>query len=500
MNKEVVEQLPGSREEARQRGMARYFTGEPCKHGHVAPRGTASGSCTTCMSLAKNKWQERQPKERFAAYTASYRERQKNNVPVVRQERTSRQEVEEFIRTKFNGRVALGDGPVNYTDRLQLVCAVHGPFTGWLINLKKHGACAQCANDAQRLTQDEFIAKATAVHGATYDYSQATYRTAAAKINVICRKHGVFTQTPNKHLSGQGCPECGQIDPKWERELQEFLVGLGLDVKRNVAVLGKKHVDLYVPSRKFGVELHGLHWHTDNKHKKDYHREKWEAAEKLGIRLIQVFEDEWKTKKEIIFARLAAMLGHGPRFDARKCSVEILDGAEAREFLNCTHIQGAGIASLYYGLRFEGQVVAVASFGKARAGGMTSISEGDAWEVIRYASTGRVRGGFGRLFKRFLADVKPATVVSYCDLRYGDGKLYEATGFSLDGITPPDYWWVPDGRVERIARYVTQKHKIKSHPILGKFYAPGKTEAQVCAEAGWAKIFGVGHQRWLWRA
>jgi len=40
-----------SRCEARAAGLKRYFTGKPCKHGHVAERWTARGVCYECLRL-----------------------------------------------------------------------------------------------------------------------------------------------------------------------------------------------------------------------------------------------------------------------------------------------------------------------------------------------------------------------------------------------------------------------------------------------------------------
>lgn len=40
-----------TRAEAIKRGLKRYFTGKPCKHGHVTDRWTAQGSCVECVSL-----------------------------------------------------------------------------------------------------------------------------------------------------------------------------------------------------------------------------------------------------------------------------------------------------------------------------------------------------------------------------------------------------------------------------------------------------------------
>jgi hypothetical protein len=47
---------PVSRELARERGLARYFTGKPCKHGHVAERLLSNGDCIVCASLRAVRW------------------------------------------------------------------------------------------------------------------------------------------------------------------------------------------------------------------------------------------------------------------------------------------------------------------------------------------------------------------------------------------------------------------------------------------------------------
>ncbi len=355
------------------------------------------------------------------------------------------------------------------------------------------GAASKIAN-----TGATFFLRCAEVHAGRYTYPEQAYPGAKQKIRAVCAVHGEFEQAAHAHLSGKGCSACGAYDAKWERELIEYIAVLGYQAQRSAAVLGGKHVDVYIPERKFGVELHGLRWHTESKRGKLYHRQKWALAQKHGIKLLQVFEDEWYGKRAIVEARIAAMLGHGPRFDARKCAVGPCDPTQARAFLNATHIQGAGLAKLFYGLWAGGALVAVATFGKSRSGAMTGAEDAGVWEVMRYASTGRVRGGFGRLFKAFLKDVVPTKVVSYCDLRYGDGRVYAATGFTLDKVTEPDYWWVQDGKVERIPRYMTQKHKLAAHPVLGVFYSPEKSESEICAEAGWERIYGVGHQRWVY--
>jgi hypothetical protein len=42
--------LPTTREEAKKTGSKYYFTGQPCKHGHIAARKT-KGSCVECLKV-----------------------------------------------------------------------------------------------------------------------------------------------------------------------------------------------------------------------------------------------------------------------------------------------------------------------------------------------------------------------------------------------------------------------------------------------------------------
>ena len=58
--------LPKTRSEAKAQGAKFYFTGEPCKHGHVAPRKT-KGACTECLKV---EWAEALTKR--AGYYAEY--------------------------------------------------------------------------------------------------------------------------------------------------------------------------------------------------------------------------------------------------------------------------------------------------------------------------------------------------------------------------------------------------------------------------------------------
>jgi len=59
-------EYPNTREEAKKIGAKYYFTGQPCKHGHVALRKT-KGSCIECLKI---EWEK--AKETRAEYFAKY--------------------------------------------------------------------------------------------------------------------------------------------------------------------------------------------------------------------------------------------------------------------------------------------------------------------------------------------------------------------------------------------------------------------------------------------
>ena len=60
----------------------------------------------------------------------------------------------------------------------------------------------------KNLTTAEFISKARLIHGDKYDYSLVEYIDRRTKVIIICPIHGAFLQTPDRHLSNNGCPKC----------------------------------------------------------------------------------------------------------------------------------------------------------------------------------------------------------------------------------------------------------------------------------------------------
>ena len=59
-----------------------------------------------------------------------------------------------------------------------------------------------------KLTQEEYIKRATKAHQGKYGYSSTVYKNAGTQIEIVCPKHGSFFQLPSNHLK-HGCAFCG---------------------------------------------------------------------------------------------------------------------------------------------------------------------------------------------------------------------------------------------------------------------------------------------------
>ena len=102
----------------------------------------------------------------------------------------------------------------NSKTKVCIICPIHGEFFQTPYNHLKGFGCSKCGHEktssAKTSNTSTFIEKAMSVHNDKYDYSKVNYVKSNEKVCIICPRHGEFWQTPNKHLSGNGCPKCAR--------------------------------------------------------------------------------------------------------------------------------------------------------------------------------------------------------------------------------------------------------------------------------------------------
>jgi hypothetical protein len=89
-------------------------------------------------------------------------------------------------------------------------------------HLKGYG-CKNCANNALKLNQEEFILKSQSIHGDKYNYKKVQYLNNHTKVIIKCNSCNIcFKQRPNDHLSGRGCFICASNLKK--TSLEDFIL------------------------------------------------------------------------------------------------------------------------------------------------------------------------------------------------------------------------------------------------------------------------------------
>lgn len=97
-------------------------------------------------------------------------------------------------------------------ENVQIICPKHGIFLCTPANHlhKTHpSGCKHCNWEKQKIGLEKFIIRAKQIHGDLYDYSQTFYERTTKKLQVVCRKHGMWKVTPHNHIIHKsGCPRC----------------------------------------------------------------------------------------------------------------------------------------------------------------------------------------------------------------------------------------------------------------------------------------------------
>jgi len=96
----------------------------------------------------------------------------------------------------------------NTHTHVTIVCPKHGKFSQLPMCHVRGEGCAQCFGNTRKTTE-EFIHTASQIHKGRYDYSLVEYINVKTKVDIICKHHGVFKQSPDHHINKKGgCAKC----------------------------------------------------------------------------------------------------------------------------------------------------------------------------------------------------------------------------------------------------------------------------------------------------
>ena len=93
-----------SRKDAKEQGLSRYFTGEPCKQGHIAERYVSSYLCVVCKKQSCGKWKEKNREEYLENERKRARQRYQEDPDKYRERAREYQEKNPEKRLEANRR------------------------------------------------------------------------------------------------------------------------------------------------------------------------------------------------------------------------------------------------------------------------------------------------------------------------------------------------------------------------------------------------------------
>jgi hypothetical protein len=195
-------------------------------------------------------------------------------------------------------------------EKVEIVCGLHGSFWQTPRGHVSGKGCPLCANN-QRKDVKKFIQSAREVHGQKYDYDNVVYKNNKSPIEIVCKKHGKFYQSPKKHLQGNGCEKCGYHISIMETE---FLDYLGIKTRGNrIREWKNKPVDGYDDETNTIYEFLGDYWHgnpnvydAEKEHPVvrmtygDLYKKTFKNLDKLvsmGYNVKYIWESDWKNYK-----------------------------------------------------------------------------------------------------------------------------------------------------------------------------------------------------------
>ena len=132
-------------------------------------------------------------------------------------------------------------------------------------------------------------------------------------------------------------------------------------------------------------------------------------------------------------------------------------------------------------------------FGKKRKS-VNGTSSDDVYELYRYCNKMGVQvvGGASKLFKYFINNYNPTSIISFASNDISNGSLYDILGF--DKISENESYWYIDKNYNRYHRY-----RFRKSELVKMGYDKSKTETEIMREIGYWRIYDSGQTKFLWK-
>jgi hypothetical protein len=279
-----------------------------------------------------------------------------------------------------------------------------------------------------------------------------------------------------------------------ERNLCDHLTDQGITIEIcDRTIIAPLELDVVIPDKKLAIEVSGTVWHSESFGSKprSYHRSKWIHCRNAGHDLLTLWAHEISSHAVLQLVSKKAGVSQA-KVGARLTAIRPISTKVAKTFDSVNHVMGFRPASVYLGLfSRDGILLQTMSFGKSRHNGNFE------YEMIR-ATSGptTVVGGLSKLYKYFVSNYDPASVITYADLRFGEGQSYSHLGFNRQADSAPNYFYYHRSNPEVLfSRVKFQKHKLQA---MLDIFDPKLSEWENMQANGYDRIWDCGNAVWTW--
>lgn len=287
------------------------------------------------------------------------------------------------------------------------------------------------------------------------------------------------------------CVNCNPIGYKntssYEKELSEFLNLLNVNHLTSYKILkNKRELDIFIPQKNIAIEINGVYFHNELFLHSNYHLEKTIECQKNDINLIHIFEDEWVYKKDIVKSIIKNKLNLIDNFiNSELSEIKKISDEEKKTFLTENHIEGDSPSNVNLGLFYKNELMSIMCFIKKQK---------NEWELTRFCNrkNTKVLGSASKLFNFFIKNYSPEKIISYSDIRYFDGGLYEKLNFDKISQSKPNYWYVVNGIRQH-------RFNFRKSVLIKEGYDKDKTEKEIMFDRKIYRIYDCGNIRWEWK-
>lgn len=281
---------------------------------------------------------------------------------------------------------------------------------------------------------------------------------------------------------------CDANDSKPNRDFADLLDSNNIKYEREFRC-GKYSYDFKVGNNLIEINptaTHNTHFNPYGKNRIDinYHRDKSKLAEDKGYHVIHIFE--WDDKDKVI-----QLLKTRKTVYARKCDIRVVSDVDTNNYLDVYHLQGkCNNQTVRLGLYYNNQLVSLMTFGVAR------YNKKYEYELLRYCASHNVVGGANKLFKYFVDNYKPKSIISYCDTSKFSGKVYDTLGFGLNTVNAPSCHWYSVKENKHIIDNLLRMHGYDR--LFKENHGKGTSNEELILARGYLPVYDCGQSTYVY--